>query len=289
MKKRTLLAFVSLFSVISWAQNVTETFHSTRIINSHSTEVLNKRVWEYRIEHRFGDFAGEAGGVQQAFGFDQAADIRMAIEHGFAQNWMLGFGRSKGIGRPYTSLLDGFIKGRILTQNPEKGIPISLAVVGNMFGTYMKTAEDIESLAYYKSDFARRLAYSTQLVLTRKMSDRISLALMPTYTHRNYVAFDDENVILSLGMAANIKINKSIGIIAEYFFNFEPTNARPLATNSLAFGFEFVTNGHNFHINLTNARGFGDVQYIALTQEDWLKGQFRLGFSISRDFKLRRK
>lgn len=288
MKKLYIVCAVSL-AVNLHAQEVTETFNSTRIINSQSTEVLGKRVWQYRIEHRFGDFAGTNGGVQQAFGFDQAADIRMAFEYGFSDKWMLGVGRSKGIGRPYTSLLDGFVKGRILSQHKEKGMPVSVAVIGNMYGTYMKAINDSQSLQNYTGNFARRLAYSTQLVVTRKFSDRLSLALMPTYTHRNYVAANDENGIFSLGVAANVKITKNIGVIAEYFYNLEPVDLRPLARNSFAVGLEFVTNGHNFHINLTNARGFGDVQYIALTQEDWLKGQFRLGFSITRNFKIRRK
>ena len=40
------------------------TFKATRIINGHSTETLNKGELEFRVEHRFGDFAGSNGGVQ---------------------------------------------------------------------------------------------------------------------------------------------------------------------------------------------------------------------------------
>lgn len=283
-----LLAFcLPLFSM---GQDVTETFHSTRIINAHSTEVLGKKNWEYRIEHRFGDIAGDLGGIQTAFGFDQAADIRIAVEHGFSNKWMVGFGRSKGIGQPYTSLLDGFIKGRILTQNKEKKMPISLAYIGTSYITYMKSVNDPTSAANYDGEFLRRMAFSNQLVISRKFSDRLTLALMPTITHRNFVLYTDVNTVSSVGAAINYKFTKSFGMIVEYFQNltFEE-NVRQDFTNSLGVAFEFVTNGHNFHVNLTNARGFGDVQYIALNQSDWLKGQFRLGFSVSRTFKIRRK
>lgn len=277
------------FGLNGIAQDVTETFNSTRIVNSQSTEVLGKKTWQYRIEHRFGDFAGSNGGVQQAFGFDQAADIRMAFEYGVSNKWMLGVGRSKGIGRPYTSLLDGFIKGKILTQNAEKRMPLSFAVIGNMYGTYMKSVNDAQSLANYDGNFARRLSYSTQLVFSRKMNDRLSIAFMPTWTHRNYVESDDMNDVIALGGALNVKVTKSFGVVLEYFYNLEDEDFRSTYTNSIGIGLEFVTNGHNFHINLTNARGFGDVQYIALTKEKWLDGQFRLGFSISRNFKVRRR
>ena len=50
---------------------VEEVFSSTRVINGHSTEMLNKKILEFRIEHRFGDLAGSNGGAQQMFGLDQ--------------------------------------------------------------------------------------------------------------------------------------------------------------------------------------------------------------------------
>lgn len=288
MKKIGLLSLLFLIGSKGFSQDVTQTFNSTRIVNSHSTEMLGKKMWEYRIEHRFGDFAGSNGGVQTGFGFDNAADIRMAMEYGITDKLMAGIGRSKGVGRPYTSIVDGFLAGRFLTQNKEKKVPVSAALVGTVYYTYMKQINDPQSVAFFDNKLPRRLSYSTQLVLTRKFTDRISVALMPTYVHRNYVAQDDVNDLFSLGAAINIKINKSMGVILEYFNNFEDDKFRPLATNSLGIGFEFVTNGHNFHINWTNSRGFGEMQYIALTQEDWLKGQFRLGFSISRNFKIKK-
>lgn len=288
MKKLVFVALLIIAGFNCFGQDVTQTFNSTRIINSHSTEILRKKMWEYRIEHRFGDIAGANGGGQTAFGFDQAADIRMAMEYGITDKLMAGLGRCKGIGRPYRSLCDLFLAGRFLTQNKEKRVPVSAALVQTLYYTYMKQVEDLQSVAYFDNKLSRRVAYSTQLVLTRKFSDRLSLALMPTYIHRNYVSLSDLNDLFSVGFAVNLKVTKSMGIILEYFANVESENFRSDALNSLGVGFEFVTNGHNFHINLTNARGFGELQYVALTQENWLKGQFRLGFSISRNFKIKK-
>lgn len=290
MKKLNLVVF--LFAFGAFAQDVTETFHSTRIVNAHSAEILGKRLWEYRIEHRFGDVAGTNGGPTAGFGFDNAADIRFAFEHGFAKNWMLGFARLKGVGGKYpSSLLEGFVKGRLLTQNKEKKMPFSLAILGETYYSYQKaTSGPMDVTAFPES--VHRLSYASQLILTRKFSDRLSVALIPSYVHRNYVAADDVNDLFSLGGAVNMKLTKSFGLILEYFQNFEPEsglNMRTMAKNSLGIGMEFTTNGHNFTITLTNARGFGAVQYIAMNEMDWTKGQFRLGFSISRSFKIRRK
>lgn len=46
---------------------IEQTFQSTRIVSGHSVECLRKNVLEFRVEHRFGDFAGSQGGIQTLF------------------------------------------------------------------------------------------------------------------------------------------------------------------------------------------------------------------------------
>jgi hypothetical protein len=47
---------------------------------------------------------------------------------------------------------------------------------------------------------------------------------------------------------------------------------------------EFNTYGHIFTVLFTNAQGLGESQFIPYTFDKWLKGQFRLGFCIERNF-----
>jgi len=56
--------------------------------------------------------------------------------------------------------------------------------------------------------------------------------------------------------------------------------------DNLGIAFEFKTYGHNFQINFVNSRGIGDTQYLTYNRSNWLKGQFRIGFTISRTFDL---
>ena len=107
---------------------------------------------------------------------------------------------------------------------------------------------------------------------------------MPTLVHRNYVAADDVNTLFALGGALRIGLTSKMAILLEYFQTFADPSYRGANTNSLGIAFEWITFGHNFTINLTNSGGFGDVQFITYTYEDWLKGQFRLGFCIGRKF-----
>jgi len=49
-------------------------------------------------------------------------------------------------------------------------------------------------------------------------------------------------------------------------------------------GAEIETGGHVFHINLTNSKGLLLSDFIPNNGSNWLDGQFRLGFTISRSF-----
>lgn len=281
--KQLLVLFCFALTFNAQSQNVEETFSGTRVINAHSVETLKSRILEFRIEHRFGDIAGAQGGVQSFFGFDEAADIRFAFEYGITDKVMIGLGRSKGAG-PYKALIDGFTKYRFMTQEKD-GNPLSLAVMGSATVTYKKASDDLTQVSSYPK-FSNRFAYSAQLIAARKFGEHLSIQIMPTYVHRNLVALDDENGLFSVGGALNYKFNKKYGIIVEYFQNFNPSGLRLNYKNSLGVAFDWTTNGHNFKMNFTNARGFGETQFIPYTTSDWLKGEFRFGFSISRKFKL---
>jgi len=257
-------------------------FESTRIVSGHSTETLRKGILEFRIEHRFGDLAGDNGGAQSWFGLDNSADIRMAFEYGITDNWMVGLGRSKGNGNPYRSLLDAFTKYRILKQDRES-VPLSLSVLGTTSYTYMKASDDISLVQHFPKQ-VHRFAYSAQLNVTKNFGDVFTVAVMPTVIHRNYVASDDQNTIFAVGGAFRWSITKKVGFITEYYHCLVDPNLRTGYTNSLGFAVEWLTFGHNFTIYLTNSTGFGETQFITNTTEDWLKGQFRLGFCIGRKF-----
>ncbi|HQV60653.1 MAG TPA: DUF5777 family beta-barrel protein, partial [Chitinophagaceae bacterium] len=54
----------------------------------------------------------------------------------------------------------------------------------------------------------------------------------------------------------------------------------------LGVGFEILTSGHIFRLNFTNATEIVENRFIPRTITSWGKGQFRWGFTISRNFTL---
>lgn len=279
---------VGLSALTAFAQTdkvyVENTFSTSRIINGHSNEILEKGTLEFRVEHKFGDFAGENGGFQNFFGIDNAADIRVAFEYGITDRIMVGLGRSKGYG-PYRGLIDGFVKGQLLRQTEDNKMPVSATVLASGTLTYAKASDNPALVTNYPL-FAHRLAYAGQLIVSRKFDKLGSIAVMPTYTHRNYVRFDDQNGLFSLGVAARVPFLEKFAVVAEYYHNFNQDKLRQDFNNSLAFAFEWMTFGHVFSVYMANAGGFGEQQFIPYTTGDWLKGQYRVGFAITRKFEL---
>jgi hypothetical protein len=294
--KRPLLPFFLLLSIFSSGQDEFDfesdfefdsepliTFNSTRVISGHSVEVLPEKTFEMRIEHRFGDIAGDNGGVQTMFGFDNVSDMRIALEYGVTKNLMLGFGRCKGTGVPYRSLLDGFVKYRFLEQVKDS-MPLSLTLIGGASFSYQKASSDISNVNHFP-DAVHRFAYYTQLNLARRFGKLLSVSLMPTLVHRNYVADSDLNTLFTLGGAMRLRLSKKFFFLTEYYHCFNGNSFRQQGyQNSLGVALEWSTFGHNFTINFTNSKGLGETQFIPYTYEKWLDGQFRMGFCVSRQF-----
>jgi hypothetical protein len=57
----------------------------------------------------------------------------------------------------------------------------------------------------------------------------------------------------------------------------------------LNIGYEIETGGHVFTINLTNTQGLMEQDFLPYNSASWAKGQFRLGFTISRLFQFGNK
>ena len=227
-------------------------------------------------------YAGLGAGINTLYGLDNVSDIRIAFEYGATDKLMVGFGRSRGTGFPYRSLLDGFVKYRLLHQD-KKGMPLSLSLLGTSTYTYMPASTNLgEVNAFPRSIY--RFAYCSQINIARKFGNKFSLSIIPTLVYRNYVATDDVNALFSIGSAVSYAVNSKVSLIVEYYSNIQKETVRSNYQNSLSAAIEWITFGHNFKVYLTNAGGFGETQFIPYTNTDWAKGQFRLGFCISRKY-----
>jgi len=270
---------------------VYRTFKDTRVINAHSVETLAKRKLDIRIGHRFGDLFGDSGGWPTFYGLENASDVVLGAEYGVSDNFDIGLYRSKGAA-DLKQLLNLHGKYKIIGQK-ENGFKFTITALGVATMSTMQRVPDSEGIASFDK-FAHRMAYTTQVIIGRKFSDKLSLQVSPGYTHRNLVKSYDENSTISLGLAGRIQMTKVIGLILDA--NLPLTGPQAITDNNedidvtfypaIGVGLEFDTGGHIFQINVTNAKGMMENDYIPNTVSSWSDGQFRLGFTISRLFNL---
>lgn len=266
-------------------QLVYQTFKDTRVINAHSVETLKAGNLDFRIGHRFGDLAGDAGGWETFWGLENASDVIIGFEYGVTDNFMIGLTRSKGHG-PLRQNVSGLAKYKIVTQE-ENGQPLSITVLGLATGSTMPKSQSESDLnAFVKS--AHRFSYHGEFILGRKFSPYFSLQLSGAWTYRNIVPNGDKNDIVSAGISSRVQVTKSLAVILDGKFVFsELRTADKGYYPPLGIGLEWETGGgHIFQMNLTNATGMIETDYIPYTRSNWLDGEFRLGFTIGRLFRI---
>lgn len=283
MKKIYLfLALSFLASSLTAQEWVSQTFKDRRVINAHSVEMLPGRKLDFRVSHRFGDVGD---GWETFYGLETAADVLIGFEYGLSDKLNIGAYRTKGAG-PLTQLLSGSLKYSLLRQKEDDSMPLTLTALAVASASTMSQSEDEQALSSFP-EAAHRFSYTWQLILARKFSDYFSLQLAPGYTHRNLVGAEDENGLLSLSGAFRLQLTKVFGIIADVNLPFSDLRTTDNGYYpALGVGLEIETGGHVFQLNLTNARGLIENDYIPYTQSNWTDGAFRLGFTISRMFNL---
>ena len=282
------LQFLSLLILLPFmgsAQSTVRTFKDTRIINTQSTETLRKGYMDIRIGHRFGDIGGDNGGWSTFYGLENASDVLIGLEYGFTDALMFGLFRTKGAG-PLKQLVNLTGKFKLISQTSESNTPISMALSFTGTMSTMKSSDTQGAINNFE-EFAHRLSYNGQLLISSKLSDGFSLQVAPSYTHRNIVDIEDENGIFALGAACRIQLTKVLGLILDATIPF--SELRTTGNDyyvPLGIGFEIDTGGHIFQVNFTNSTGIMETDYIPYTRSNWSDGEFRLGFTISRLFNL---
>ncbi len=256
----------------------TASFKTTRVINGHSVEHTAHGVLDFKIGHRFG-FVN--GGINEFFGLD-GATVRLGLDYGVTDRLMVGIGRSG-----FQKTVDGFAKYKILRQCDEGcTMPVSLSVLATSSITTLKK----EQLEWYDPErtdyFTHRLAYTFQVIVGRKFSERITLQLNPGVVHRNLVGRNEEkNDVFHISGAGRVKLSKRVAVNAEYF-HVLPDQIDSKYRNSVSLGFDIETGGHVFQLHFTNSTGMFERAFITETLGDVSNGDIHFGFNISRVFTL---
>jgi hypothetical protein len=265
-------------------QFVAATFKTTKLINLQTIEQVKRGELDFRISHRFDDAAGALGGISTLYGFDNVSDIRISFDYGITDRWTVGFGRSKGA-YLRRQILDFNSKIKLLRQQPS-GMPLSASLYLASEISTMKSSDDIESPVHFGKNGMHRINYVTQVLLARKFGNNFSLEIAPTLVHRNLVHYTEENTTFAIAAGFRYKFTKRMGIIFDYYHNLDKDDVASSHLPPLGVGIEIETGGHVFHLLFSNNKSLLESQFLTQNADNWLKGQFRFGFNISRVFNI---
>jgi hypothetical protein len=276
---------------------VTATFKTTKVISMQTPQTMGKGELDFRVTHRFGNIGiGSNGGIHTLYGWDAISDVRFSFDYGITRCLQVGVARNKK-----NEYLDGSLKWRFLEQTLDNKVPLTICAYGIASLTPMRKdqlyAGADTAWVNANEKFAHKMVYTAQVVFARKFGKWFSLALTPSYTHRNYVLANinpsnqavDENDIFALGAGVRVRITRSMSILADYFYvdsKYRKNNTANPYYNPLAIGIEIETGGHVFHINFTNATGITENYLIPNSPDSWSKGGYKFGFNISRVFQV---
>jgi hypothetical protein len=264
---------------------VNGTFKSTHLINLQSNETVFKKSLDFFISHRFGAMGKSSNATStyhNLWGFDEVSDIRIAFEYGISDRLTTGFSRSK-----YKENWELLGKYRLLEQTIDNKTPFSITLFGNIA---LSTDQDLRYRIDTPSksvEAQRRLSYVAQVIIAKKFSPRLSLALHPTFIHHNFVFPPNENNAYALGIGGRLKMTHTLSLVMDYVYNFG--ELRKIGNdngyyNPLGAGIEIETGGHVFSIMFTNAYALIENEFITSTVDTWRKGGIRFSFNISRNF-----
>lgn len=253
-------------------------FKATRLIFSPTTETVKKNNLNFLVIHRFGDIGTATGGFKTFFGLDAINDVYIGFEYGFTDNFQVMVGRST-IGQ----IGETQFKWHIVHQTNDGSTPLNVTLLGG---------EGIRPYGHFGS-FSDRMSFIGEAIISRKFSPAFSFEILPIYVQDNQPLPNvpgNENGFFSLAGAGRLKVTKHMSLIVDYEHPFSSfRNNSGAFEDPLGFGAEFETGGHVFTLNITNARGISQINSLSDSEASYGRGQFRLGFTISRMFDFNKK
>jgi hypothetical protein len=285
---------------------VKNTFQSVWIIDNQTVLVPVKGTFEMDIQHRFGTVEK---GYGDFWGFFAPSNIRLGVSYVLINKLNLGIGVTKTTaaviaGQSPSSvsgpLWDGSLKYSIITQTKGK-YPVSISYYAN---AAYNTKKDPDHEVYrFSSD---RFSYFHQLIIARKVTDKLSVQIAPSISHHNvvngyFVKLNDSTLKIKPDMkfehfAVAFSVRYKLTAVTSVMINYDQPITKHTSNNpdpSLSFGVEFNTSSHSFQLFVTNYSYlipqtnnlYNRNSPFSYTDAEGKKikgGKFLIGFNITR-------
>lgn len=262
-------------------KTVIAAFKGLKVVNFESTKLADKKDFYFVVAHRFGSVKN---GFDDFFGLDNAV-TQLKFIYGF-NDWLnIGVARSS-----FQKKYGMHAKYRLMPQEKD-GFPVTL--VGYNLVTINSSLEQGQ---FPNLEFVDRLTYTSQLLISKKFNESLSVLLAPTFIHENLATrsreiladgttlnYDEKPNQYAIGLGGRYKISNRVSINTDYGVHLN-RNKNSNFRNPLSVGVDIETGGHVFQMHFTNAQAMFEEGFIVQGQGDWADGDFFFGFNISRVF-----
>ena len=247
-------------------------FKGLQVCSMQSTKLPVKGEWYFLVSHRFGDLTE---GINNFFGLDNAL-TRIGGIYAPA-NWL-----SLGVSRHTLNKTFEVSAKYLLVSQKIDGFPLTIVGYNSM---------DINSSKFDKEEFPNfkdnnRLAYTSQLLISRKFNESVSFEINPILVHKNLYdaqpGTEKKDQMLIAG-GGRCKLSKRISFNLEYAYRLNEPE-KEMYHNPLTAGFDIETGGHVFQLVFSNSQAMNDVAYFTNTTGKWNGGSIYFGFNMYRVF-----
>jgi len=244
----------------------TATFKALQLVTLQTTKMPAKKEFYFVVSHRFGSVKG---GLDDFFGLDNAT-TKLGGIYGIT-DWL-----SVNLSRhTLNKMYETGLKYRLTRQSAD--FPVD--IVGNSVADINTF---LEKEQYPGLEFKHRVAFVQQILVSRKINEKLSLELVPSFVHKNLYnpAIENDNQF-SFGGGGRYKLTKRLSVNLEYVHNFDKPD---FYQNPLSLGLDVETGGHVFQLIFTNSQSMSESGYLTNAAGKWDKGDFFFGFNLYRVF-----
>ncbi|WP_278021743.1 DUF5777 family beta-barrel protein [Flavobacterium ginsengisoli] len=248
-------------------EKVTSAFKALKIVNLESTKLATKGDLYFVVAHRFGSIKD---GFEGFYGLDNA-NTQIKFIYGLTNGLNVSAARSE--------FAYDFATKYMLFPQIKDGFPVTIAGFNSL-----SINNTLKESLYPKLQFKDRLTYVAQLLISRKFSEKLSLEIVPSFFHQNFVEdVDQSNSQYAIGFGGRYKFAKRWSLNMDYaaHLNRAPNS---LYKNPLSIGFDLETGGHVFQMHFTSSQAIDEAGYLGRTTGDWTKGDIFFGFNLARVF-----
>lgn len=254
-------------------------FESGLLFDNATTTIQAQKTLEMVIQHRFGTMDN---GISDLYGIWAPSNIRLGLNYSILNNLMVGIGTTK-----FNKMQDIQIKYNILQQTRSNSIPVTVSlyeVIGIDGSAESKFGKNYA--------FSNRLSYFSQIIISHRFNDMISLQIAPSFTHYNATEHpvDHDRLAISVGGRIKVSPQSSVILLADFPLRIQSISEHTEAVNdetgiakpNICIGWEISTSTHAFHVYVGSAQNILPQENMIFNKNDFFDGDILIGLNITR-------